>query len=67
VARVRGSVVKRPASWAYVITLGRDESARKKRKWVSGFPTEREALTDALQRRNLGIGADAGRLWLASI
>src|SRR5262249_38205454 len=40
---VCGSIVKRSASWAYVIYLGRDESGRKTRKWVSGFRTKREA------------------------
>lgn len=40
---MKGTVIKRGASWSVVIDLGRDETGRRVRKWHSGYRTKKEA------------------------
>src|SRR5262245_50297200 len=58
---MRGSIVKRGRSYSYVLYLGRDESGRKRQKWVGGFRTKRDAevaLAEALGRVHTGTYTD---------
>jgi integrase len=51
-----------------VLALGRDETGRKRQKWVGGFRTKREveaALTEALERLRVGMWGDPGRTTIA--
>ena len=61
---MRGSVVKRGRTWTYVLSVGRDETGRRRQKWVGGFATKKAAeaaLTEALGRLQAGVWADPGR------
>lgn len=61
---MRGSIVKRGAGYSYVLYLGRDETGRKKQKWVGGFRTRKDAekaLATALDQVHSGIFTDPGR------
>lgn len=40
---MKGSVIKRGASWSVVVDLGRDGTGRRVRKWHSGYGSKREA------------------------
>ena len=40
---MKGTVIKRGASWSVVIDLGRDETGRRVRKWHSGYRTKKDA------------------------
>lgn len=40
---MRGSVVKRGGKWSIVFDLGRDESGKRKQKWIGGYRTKKEA------------------------
>lgn len=40
---MKGTVIKRGATWSVVIDLGRDGSGRRQRKWHSGYKTKRDA------------------------
>lgn len=40
---MKGTVIKRGASWSVVVDLGRDETGRRVRKWHSGYRSKREA------------------------
>jgi integrase len=62
---VRGSIIKRGTGYSYVVYLGRDESGKKRQKWVGGFRTKRDvesALAEALGRVQAGQFANPGRL-----
>jgi integrase len=39
-SKLRDGVIKRGATWAYVIRVPDPETGRSRPKWVSGFPTE---------------------------
>jgi len=55
---MRGSIVKRGAGYSYVLYLGRDETGRKKQKWVAGFRTRKDAekaLATALDQVHTGF------------
>jgi integrase len=65
---MRGSIVKRGKSWSYVLYLGRDQSGKKRQKWVGGFRTRRDAedaLTQSLDRVRTRTWADPGRITVA--
>jgi len=54
---MRGHTRKRGGSWSFVIELGRDESGRRKQRWVSGFRTQKEAnhaMTETLAKVQTG-------------
>ena len=62
---MRGIIVKRGRGYSYVLYLGRDESGRKRQKWVGGFRTKREAevaLAEALGLVHSGAFTDPGGL-----
>jgi integrase len=62
---MRGSIVKRGRGYSYVLYLGRDESGRKRQKWVGGFRTKKDAevaLAEALGRVHTGTFTDPGGL-----
>ena len=40
---MKGTVIRRGASWSVVIDLGRDETGRRVRKWHSGYRTKKDA------------------------
>jgi integrase len=44
---MRGHVRKRGRSWSVVVDVGRDDTGKRRQKWVSGFKTKGEA-DDAL-------------------
>ncbi len=54
---MRGHTRKRGGSWSFVIALGRDESGRRKQRWVSGFRNQKEAnhaMTETLAKVKMG-------------
>ncbi len=65
---MRGHVRKRNSGYCYVLYLGRDETGKKRQKWVSGFRTKREcerALAAALERCHAGTWTDPGKQTVA--
>jgi integrase len=62
---MRGSIIKRGAGYSYVLYLGRDETGRKKQKWVGGFRTRKDAekaLAKVLDQVHTGVFTDPGRM-----
>lgn len=64
--RSRGSILKRGKSWSVVVECGRDPTTdKRKRQWISGFPTKREAdrkLTEVLNQLDQGLSVDYTKL-----
>ena len=64
--RSRGSILKRGKSWSVVVECGRDPTTDKRRRqWISGFPTKREAdrkLTEVLNQLDQGLSVDYTKL-----
>lgn len=49
---MRGSVVKRGATWSIVFDIGRDEHGKRKQKWIGGYRTKREAQAALAEQVN---------------
>ncbi len=66
--RSRGSILKRGKTWSIVVECGRDPVTNKrKRQWISGFATKREAdrkLTEILNQLDRGLSVDYTKLRL---
>jgi len=76
---MRGHIRRRGTKWAAVVSLGHDESGRRKQQWFSGFTTKKAAtqkLTEVLGSLQGGnyveptkrtLGAFLTKEWLPSI
>ena len=76
---MRGHIRRRGTKWAAVVSLGHDESGRRKQQWFSGFTTKKaatEKLTEVLGSLQGGnyveptkrtLGAFLIKEWLPSI
>ncbi len=64
--RSRGSILKRGGSWSIVVDCGSDSvTGQRKRKWISGFATKRDAerkLTEILHQLDQGLSVDYSKL-----
>ena len=64
--RSRGSILKRGKSWSIIVECGRDPNTdKRKRQWISGFATKREAdrkLTEVLNQLDQGLSVDYTKL-----
>lgn len=49
---MRGSVVKRGSTWSIVFDTGRDETGKRKQKWIGGYRTKREAQAALAEQVN---------------
>src|SRR5438105_3502261 len=66
---MRGTVIKRGATWSVVIDLGRDVAGTRSRKWHSGFPTKRDAeraRVDLLSRVDRGTYLTPSKMSIGS-
>ncbi len=62
---MRGSIIKRGQTYAYVLYLGRDANGKKRQKWAGGFRTKKDAevaLAKKLDEVHTGTFADPGAL-----
>ena len=64
--RSRGSIVKRGHTYSIVVECGRDPvTDKRKRQWISGFATKREAdrkLTETLSKLDQGLSVDSTKV-----
>lgn len=63
---MRGSIVKKGKKW-YIIVEMKDENGKRKRKWLSGFTSEKEAekkLPEVLQQLNTNSFVDTNNITL---
>lgn len=57
-SRGEGSIIKRGDRYSVVLDLGEDGTGKRRRKWLSGYKTKREAekaLREALTRHEQGV------------
>lgn len=67
---MRGHVRKHGAGWSIVYELPRDADGKRKQKWLSGFPTKKEAerrLIEILRQADSGVYVDPGNLDVAGL
>jgi len=63
---MRGSIVKKNHKW-YIVVDSTDENGKRKRKWISGFNTQKEAekkLPEILQQLNTNTFVDTNNITL---
>jgi len=66
---MRGTVIKRGATWSVVVDSGRDANGKRKRRWHSGFATKKEAeraRTEILSRIDKGTYVEPSRQTLGA-
>lgn len=65
---MRGHVRKRGSRWSYVVDVGRDESGKRRQKWVGGFRTKKDAqgaLNETINRLAQGTYIEPTRQTVA--
>ena len=66
---MRGTIIKRGATYSVVLDLGRDDSGRRIRKWHSGYKTKKEAeraQVELLSRLDQGAYVEPSKLTVAA-